>query len=80
LGARVWAHWDELRHTAAVIGTVFCVGFQPVHWMRRVRKALALQILSVGVEPLWFVGALGVFVGIAVVVQLTFWVGVAGQS
>ena len=80
LGGRVWAQWDELRHAAAVIGTVlfFCV--QPRHWVRTVRKAFALQILSIGVEPLWFVGAVAVFVGISVVVQLTFWVGEAGQS
>ncbi len=80
LGGRVWAQWDELRHAAAVIGTVlfFCV--QPRHWMRTVRKAFALQVLSIGIEPLWFVGAVAVFVGISVVVQLTFWVGEAGQS
>ena len=80
LGERVWAQWDELRHAAAVIGTVLCVGVQPQHWVRPVRKAFARQILSIGVEPLWFVGAVAVFVGISVVVQLTFWVGEAGQS
>jgi phospholipid/cholesterol/gamma-HCH transport system permease protein len=80
LGGWVWAQWDELRHAAAVIGTVLCVGVQPQHWVRPVRKAFARQILSIGVEPLWFVGAVAVFVGISVVVQLTFWVGEAGQS
>lgn len=80
LGERVWAQWDELRHTAAVIGTVLCVGVRPHHWVCAVRKAFARQVLSIGVEPLWFVGALAVFVGISVVVQLTFWVGEAGQS
>jgi phospholipid/cholesterol/gamma-HCH transport system permease protein len=80
LGEWVWAQWDELRHAAAVIGTVLCVGVQPQHWVRPVRKAFARQILSIGVEPLWFVGAVAVFVGISVVVQLTFWVGEAGQS
>jgi phospholipid/cholesterol/gamma-HCH transport system permease protein len=40
----------------------------------------AREILAIGVEPLWFVGAVAVFVGISVVVQLTFWVGEAGQS
>ena len=44
------------------------------------RKAFALQVLSIGVEPLWFVSALAVFVGISVVMHLTFWVGEAGQS
>ena len=44
------------------------------------RKAFARQVLAIGVEPLWFVGAVAVFVGISVVVQLTFWVGEAGQS
>ena len=80
LGERVWAQWDQLRHTAAVIGTVFCVGVQPRFWARPVRKALVRQILSIGVEPLWFVGAVAVFVGISVVVQLTFWAGETGQS
>ena len=80
LGGRVWAQWDELRHAAAVIGTVLCVCVQPRHWVRPVRKAFVLQVLSIGVEPLWFVGAVAVFVGISVVVQLTFWVGAAGQS
>lgn len=80
LGAEVWAQWNELRHTAAVIGTVFCVCVQPRHWVRTVGTAFARQVLAIGVEPLWFVGGLAVFVGIAVVVQLTFWVGEAGQS
>jgi phospholipid/cholesterol/gamma-HCH transport system permease protein len=48
--------------------------------MRPVRKAFARQVLAIGVEPLWFVGAVAVFVGISVVVQLTFWAGEAGQS
>jgi phospholipid/cholesterol/gamma-HCH transport system permease protein len=40
----------------------------------------AREVLAIGVEPLWFVGAVAAFVGISVVVQLTFWVGEAGQS
>jgi phospholipid/cholesterol/gamma-HCH transport system permease protein len=80
LGGWVWAQWDELRDAAAVIGTVLCVCVQPRHWGRAARKALALQILSIGVEPLWFVGAVALFVGISVVVQLTFWTGQVGQS
>lgn len=80
VGSFVCAQWTGLRHVAAVIGTVICICVQPRCWVRTVRKALALQVLSIGVEPLWFVGAVGVFVGISVVVQLTFWVGEAGQS
>ena len=80
LGEWVWAQWDELRHVAAVIGTMLFVCAQPRHWARAARKAFALQILSIGVEPLWFVGAVAVFVGISVVVQLTFWTGQVGQS
>jgi phospholipid/cholesterol/gamma-HCH transport system permease protein len=72
--------WDELRHGAAVIGTVLWLALQPRYWARAQRKAFALQVLAIGVEPLWFVGALAIFVGISVVVQLTFWTGVAGQS
>ena len=80
LGAEVWAQWNELRHAAAVIGTVLCAGVHPRCWVRTVRTAFARQVLATGFEPLWFVGAVAVFVGISVVVQLTFWVGEAGQS
>src|SRR5687767_10518049 len=80
LGGFVRAQWDELRHAAAVIGTVFGDGMRPRNWVRPVRAALARQVLAIGVEPLLFVGALAVFVGMSVVVQLTFWVGEAGQS
>ncbi len=44
------------------------------------RKLFARQVLAIGVEPLGFVCAVAVFVGISVVVQLTFWTGQAGQS
>lgn len=80
LGAKVWAQWRELRHAAAVIGTVLRDCVQPRCWARTVRTAFARQVLAIGVEPLWFVGAVAAFVGISVVVQLTFWVGEAGQS
>jgi phospholipid/cholesterol/gamma-HCH transport system permease protein len=80
LGEEVWTQWTALRHTAAVIGTVLCVCVQPRCWVRTVRTAFARQVLVIGVEPLWFVGAVAVFVGISVVVQLAFWVGEAGQS
>jgi len=80
LGELVWAQWDELRHAAAVIGTALCLGAWPRYWPRPARKAFARQVLAIGVEPLWIVGAMAVFVGISVVVQLTFWTGEAGQS
>lgn len=80
LGAAVWTQWGELRHAAAVIGTAYRVCVQPRCWVRPVRKALARQVLAIGVEPVWFVGAVAVFVGMSVVVQLTFWVGETGQS
>jgi len=48
--------------------------------VRAVRTAFARQVLAIGFEPLWFVGAVAVFVGISVVVQFTFWTGEAGQS
>ena len=80
LGAEVWIQWHELRHAAAVIGTVLFVCSRPRCWGSTVRRAFVRQVLAIGVEPLWFVGALAVFVGVSVVVQLTFWVGEAGQS
>lgn len=80
LGAAVWGQGRELRHAAAVIGTVLGVGVQPRCWGRPGRQAFARQLLAIGVEPLGFVAALAAFVGLSVVVQLTFWVGEAGQS
>jgi len=80
LGEGVWAQWNALRHAAAVIGTVLGACAQPRCWGRPVRTAIARQVLAIGVEPVGFVGALAVLVGISVVVQLTFWVGAAGQS
>ncbi|MGZ5530016.1 MAG: ABC transporter permease [Limisphaerales bacterium] len=80
LGAGVWAQWAQLRHVAAVVGTVLLVSVQRRQWAASVRKAFALQVLSIGIEPLWFVGVAAVFVGISVVVQLSFWSGMAGQS
>jgi phospholipid/cholesterol/gamma-HCH transport system permease protein len=81
-GVGDFAHtqWNELRHAAAVIGTVLFVCVQPQYWTRSALTAFARQILAIGVEPLLFVGAVAAFVGISVVVQLTFWVGEAGQS
>ncbi len=80
LGAGVWAQGNELNHVAAVIGTALCRCVQPRCWVGPVRKAFVRQVLAIGVEPLWFVGALAAFAGISVVVQLSFWAGEAGQS
>lgn len=80
LGGTVWGQWDEVRHAAAVIGTVLGDGVQPRSWAPAIRTAFARQVLAIGVEPLWFVGAMAGFVGISVVVQLTFWAGETGQS
>jgi phospholipid/cholesterol/gamma-HCH transport system permease protein len=80
LGERAWVRWDELRHAAAVIGTVLFLGVQPRYWARTVWTLFARQVLAVGVEPVGFVCAVAAFVGISVVVQLTFWTGEAGQS
>ena len=80
LGEMVWAQWHEVRHAAAVIGTVFFVAVWPRYWVRTVRRAFARQILAIGFESVGFVSGVAVFVGIAVVVQLAFWVGEAGQS
>jgi len=80
LGEMVWAQWDELRHAAAVIGTVLCVSVRPRYWVRPVRGAFVRQVVVIGVEPVGLVCAMAVFVGITVVVQLAFWVAQAGQS
>lgn len=80
LGETVWLQFDALRHAAAVIGTALCASVVPRSWVHAMRTAFARQVLAIGVEPLWFVAAVAVFVGISVVVHLSFWVGEAGQS
>jgi len=80
VGGFARAQWHELLHVSAVIGTVLFTSARPRYWARAARTALARQVLAIGVEPVWFVGALAAFVGISVVVQLTFWIGEAGQS
>ena len=80
LGEIVWVQCDELRHAAAVIGTVLCLSVQPRYWARTVRNLFARQVLAIGVEPIGFVCSVAVVIGISVVVQLAFWTGEAGQS
>src|ERR1043165_7635948 len=80
LGATVWSQWDEVRHAAAVIGTVLGLSVQPRYWEGSVLKLFARQVVAVGVEPLGFVCVVAAFVGVSVVVQLAFWTGKAGQS
>lgn len=80
LGRMVWRQWDELRHTAAVIATVLGLAFQPRYWGSTARNLFARQVLTVGIEPVFFVGTVATFVGISVVVQLAFWTDKAGQS
>ena len=80
LGRMVWGQWDGLRYTASVIGTVLYLFALPRYWRHGVRKLLARQVLAIGVEPVWFVCTVAVFVGISVVVQLASWTGKAGQS
>jgi phospholipid/cholesterol/gamma-HCH transport system permease protein len=80
LGEMVWAQWDELRHAAAVIGTVLYICVRPRYWVRTVRRAFVRQVAAIGVESIGLVCGVAVFVGITVVVQLAYWVAKAGQS
>ena len=80
VGSFAQAQWNELQYAAAVIGTVLYTSLRPRYWTRTTRQLFARQVGAIGVEPLGFVFALAVFVGISVVVQLSFWTGEAGQS
>lgn len=80
LGGAVWRQWRELRHTSAVIGTVLVEGVRPRNWNLAGRTAFSRQVFALGIEPLGFVVAAAGFVGISVVVQLSFWAGEAGQT
>jgi ABC-type transporter Mla maintaining outer membrane lipid asymmetry permease subunit MlaE len=80
LGALVWDQWAALRHAAAVIGTVLGVSVRPRSWARPGRAAFVQQVMAIGVVPLGVVGVLAAFLGVSVVVQLSFWNGEAGQS
>jgi phospholipid/cholesterol/gamma-HCH transport system permease protein len=75
-----WEQGGELRHAAAVIGTVLYAGVRPRNWARAVRNTFARQVLAVGIEPILFVCGVALLVGISVVVQLAFWTGKTGQS
>ena len=86
-GCKCWQAWAVRRERNG--RTAACSGgdwdgvlhrHSPRYWTRTARKAFARQVLTIGVEPIGFVCAVAVFVGISVVVQLTFWVGEAGQS
>jgi phospholipid/cholesterol/gamma-HCH transport system permease protein len=80
LGGFAWEHWRALQYLAAVIGTALWLALNPRYWKRDIRTKVAHQVMTVGLEPIGFVCALAAFVGISVVVQLTFWTGEAGQS
>lgn len=80
LGEVVWLRWDELRHVAAVIGTLLFFCAQPQYWVRKVRDVFAHQVMSSGVESVGFICFVAAIVGLSVVVQLAFWTGKTGQS
>src|SRR4051794_37820565 len=80
LGSLAREHWRDLQYVAALIGTTLYTASRPRYWTASTRNKVARQVMSVGVEPLAFVCVLAAFVGISIVVQLTFWTGKAGQS
>lgn len=80
LGKLGMEQWQALRYEAAVIGTAVYFSFLPCSWDRKRRTYIAEQVFAVGVEPLFFVAAVAIFVGVSVVVQLAFWTGRAGQT
>jgi phospholipid/cholesterol/gamma-HCH transport system permease protein len=80
VGHSARTNWCDLQFVAAVIGSVLYTAMRPRYWTSPFRNELARQVMAVGVEPLGFVCAVAVFVGISVVVQFSFWTGEAGQS
>ena len=64
LGTLSFEQWQALRYAAAVVGTAVGFLFLPRSWDRRNRTHLAQQVFAVGVEPLFFVGAVAVIVGV----------------
>jgi phospholipid/cholesterol/gamma-HCH transport system permease protein len=79
-GRAVWEHWREIKNAAAMIGTALTVAVRPSYWTRGVRATFARQVTAMALEPLFFVGGVAVLAGISVVVQLSYWVGLTGQS
>src|ERR1043166_7735381 len=80
VGSFARAQWADVQRSAAVIGTVLLTAIRPRFWSRQIWTAFAREVMVIGVEPVGFVCAVAAFVGISVVVQLTVWVGEAGQS
>src|ERR1041385_364249 len=71
---------DELRHAAAVIGTVLYLSFRPRNLACAVKNFFTHQGIAIGPQPLGPVCGVAVVVGMSVVVQLAFWTRKAGQS
>ncbi len=69
-----------VRYLAAVTWAGVRLGCTAATWPRTVRDVLARQILFTGVEAGWFIGTLGLLVGVSVVVQAQLWLFKFGQS
>lgn len=80
LGERAISRLRRFCVLAAVIWSVLLMAVRPRFWTRPVRSVLARQILFTGIEATSFMTLASCMVGIAVVVQVQFWLMEAGQS
>ena len=64
----------------AVVWTVIRMAVVRRYWTRPVRDVLARQILFTGIEAVPFMALVSLMAGIAIVVQVQFWLTRVGQS
>jgi phospholipid/cholesterol/gamma-HCH transport system permease protein len=67
-------------HLSALLLAVLCRAVLPRTWSRPVRNVLARQILFTCIEAVPFVSLIACMAGIAIVVQVQFWLNRVGQS
>ena len=80
IGAPIADRAAYARYLAAVAWAGVRLACASATWPRTVRNVLARQILFTGVEASWFIGTLGLLVGVSVVVQAQLWLTKLGQS
>ena len=80
VGTAGLAQARKLMLLAAVVAAVLGAALRPNTWRRTIRRALARQILSSGVEAIGLIAFLAIALGIVLVAQYQLWLGNVIQS
>ena len=80
VGEAALAQARKLALLAAVVSAVLGAALRPGTWRRTIRRPLARQILSSGVEAIGLIAFLAIALGIVLVAQYHLWLGNVIQS